>query len=220
MHCMERTEFSGELQLSERPKKVGLLGGTFNPPHKGHLYLAKQAYLEFGLDEIWLLPVGDPPHKREEVLPSKEVRLAMVELLAEERPYLKVSTLEMERMGYTYTVDTLRTLHKLELKPVRFYYIIGSDTLFELESWKDHQSVFKMTAFLCIPRPGDRQDRLLQKIEELKAGYGAEILLSRGQGPDISSTQIRTLLNEGQSARHLLTTNIGEFIEANHVYSR
>ena len=145
--------------------KTGILGGSFNPPHLGHLFIAQSVYREFDLDEVLLLPLGTPPHKTH--IASRETREAMCRMLAQAANGLQVCTIELERQGYTYTVDTLRQMRQ-QYPGHSFYYIIGTDTLFQLEHWRDYRQVFAYTEFICVPRPGDDKEKVRDKIRQLR----------------------------------------------------
>lgn len=215
---MEKEGLAAQEPLARR---IGILGGTFNPPHLGHLYIAEQVYREFALDKVIVLPVGIPPHKQEEAVLSAEQRERMCRLFCQEGNFLELCTMELRREGYTYTIDTLRAFHKI-LKPgQRIYYIIGTDTLFQLETWKEHEAVLSqdLCTFLCVPRPGDLMRKVEEKIEELKERYGVKILLSSGAGPDISSTMVREAMARGESVAELVPERILQFMEAEHVFT-
>ena len=197
--------------------KIGILGGTFDPPHLGHLFMAKTALREFSLDEVILLPVGDPPHKRSQHVASGIDRLNMLELLRGGEAHITISDMEIAREGYTYTVDSLRRLTQL-LPHAIFYYIIGEDTLYELESWKEHESVFSLTEFICFPRPGGDGERMWSTAEFLKRRYGKDIAFSQSSGPDISSTHIRELIMQGDSTKGLLPEEVRRYIDDNKLY--
>jgi len=198
-------------------KHVGILGGTFNPPHSGHLSIAESLLAEFSLDEILFLPVGQPPHKRSLEIASNEHRLNMLRLLTAHDPRLCVSDLEMNRSGYTYTVDTLTQL-KNTVSDSIFYYIIGTDTLFKLTSWMRFEEVFRLTRFLCIPRPGDDPETVEKEILRLSREFGAEIRLSRSSGPDISSTMVRTMTAAGESLQKVVPQKLEEYIKDNGLF--
>lgn len=215
---MEKEGLAAQEPLARR---IGILGGTFNPPHLGHLYIAEQVYREFALDKVIVLPVGIPPHKQEEAVLSAGQRERMCRLFCQEGNFLELCTMELRREGYTYTIDTLRAFHKI-LKPgQRIYYIIGTDTLFQLETWKEHEAVLSqdLCTFLCVPRPGDPMRKVEEKIEELKERYGVKILLSSGAGPDISSTMVREAMARGESVAELVPERILQFMEAEHVFT-
>ena len=197
--------------------KIGILGGTFNPPHNGHLFLAKQLFGEFSLDKVLLIPTGTPPHKRDISVAEDKHRLNMLRCMVGEFPYMEVSDIEMKRPGYTYTVDTLTELEKLYLYS-EFKYIIGTDTLFELTTWKEFETVFTMTDFICVMRPGDDTEKVNERIAYMKEKYGKVVLMSGKEGPDISSTDIRNRLKLGKSIEELVPACVREYIEEHHVY--
>ena len=196
-------------------RKTGILGGSFNPPHLGHLQIAEAVYREFGLSEVLLLPLGTPPHKRD--IAPKEARREMCRMLVQAGEGLALCTMELEREGYTYTVDTLSALHKADPERV-FYYIIGTDTLFQLESWRNFREVFRQTEFICVPRPGDAREAVLDKIRAMRRDYQKEILLASAAGPDISSTEVRERVARGQSTEGLLLPEVRSYIDQERLY--
>ncbi len=197
--------------------KIGILGGTFNPPHCGHLHMALSAIEDFGLDKVILLPVGDPPHKRNINVAPGIHRLNMIEILKGDDSRLEVSDMEIRRQGYTYTIDSLRALAK-DIKNAVFYYIIGEDTLFELETWKEYENVFAMTEFICIPRPGGERALLRSRINDMRIKYNKRIALSLHEGPDISSTEIRRLIAERRDTSGLIPNEVRRYIDDNELY--
>lgn len=199
-------------------RKIGVLGGTFNPPHNGHLQIAKSAHDEFNLDEVWLLPLGLPPHKRDHRVATREQREEMTRLLADERDFLFLRTDELKRGGYTYTVDTLRVWNREKNAGDVFYYIIGSDTLFFLETWKDFREVLTYTEFLCVPRPGTDMHSVTEKIAQFREEYDKIIYLLKSPGPDISSTAVRNALFQGESIKGMVPESLRRYLEGNNVY--
>ena len=194
-----------------RPRKIGILGGTFNPPHLGHLYMAQMARDEFSLDEVLFMPLGDPPHKKGEIVLDKNARALLSEMIASERPYITLSRIELDRQGYTYTVDTLTELTK-QMSGARLYYIIGTDTLFKLEEWKDFRRVFELTEFICIPRPGDDIHEVFDKLAYFKRMYHKNILLGHGMGLDISSTKVREYMRAGKPIDSLVGKKVAHYL--------
>ena len=191
-------------------RKIGILGGTFNPPHSGHLDIALAVKSEFALDGVVFLPVGTPPHKKNVTVASAEDRIAMLRLLIDGYEGLSVSDMETKRTGYTYTVDTLSELRSA-LKDTELFYINGSDTLFELRNWKNYLKVFTLTRFICVKRPGDADEKIAREMRFLKS-LGADILLSGHTGPDVSSTDIRS----GESS--FIPESIRQYMERHHVF--
>lgn len=199
-------------------KKIGILGGTFNPPHYGHLYICEDVYREYALDEVWLMPVGQPPHKRAYEVAPKEDRAAMTQLLVAHQPFLRYCDMEIHRDGFTYTVDTLRTLKSGTLKDDTIYYIVGTDTLLYMESWKDIKDVLPLAEFVCVLRPGDDMAEVQAKIKWYQETFDKAILLATATGPDISSTAIRSKARAGDSLAGLLPPSIAAYIKERHLY--
>ena len=198
-------------------RKIGILGGTFNPVHIGHLDMAKRAMAEFTLQEIVFLPVGKPPHKQGAAVASAESRYEMLRLATEDEPGFSVSRLEIDRAGFTYTVDTLREL-KLLYPDDDFYFIIGADTLFELESWKECETVMRLCRFIVFGRRGFKPSAVCEKGKELTRRYGVQILYSRHSCMEVSSTQIRCRAQAGQSIAGMTTKKVEDYIRRNGVY--
>ena len=199
-------------------RKIGILGGTFNPPHYGHLYICEDVHREYALDEVWLMPVGQPPHKRAYEVASKADRAAMTKLLVAQQPYLRYCDIEICREGYTYTVDTLRALKQSALRNDAIYYIVGTDTLLYMESWKDIKDVLPLAEFVCVLRPGDDMAKVQAKIQWYQETFEKSILLAKATGPDISSTIIRSKAKGGESLAGLLPPSIAAYIKEHHVY--
>lgn len=134
--------------------KIGVLGGTFDPVHKGHLTLARESMKQFGLDKVLFVPARIPPHKKEdEELSPAPCRARMVELALLGEPRWEFSELELRRPGISYTVDTLRELRKIYPPPHELFFIAGADSLQDLEKWKDPGEILKLAEWIVAPRP-------------------------------------------------------------------
>ena len=203
--------------IEKHRQTIGILGGTFNPPHNGHLFLAESIYCEFCLDQVVFLPVGNPPHKRNQQIADAAHRLAMLRILVEGKPHIAVSSLEVDRQGYTYTVDSLHALHVL-YPDTKFYYIIGADTLFELTTWRNHAEVFSLTEFLCVMRPGINKDALRREMARLEGAFGAAIHLSSYRGPQISSTDIRDRIRQRKGTEGMIPADMRAYIEDHGIF--
>lgn len=196
------------------PKKMGILGGTFNPVHCGHIELAKHVKQELGLDEILLMPCANPPHK-DEILATPQQRLHMVKLC--ETHDISASDMEIKRAGTTYTIDTMRQLTQL-YQNTEFTFIIGADTLFELCSWKNCREIFRLTKFVCVRRKN--VTGLCAEMQKLKENYGADITLSAYTGLFVSSSYIRSRVEKGCAISGLVPKKVEEYIIANGLYQR
>jgi len=203
--------------LASRQNRVGLLGGTFNPIHYGHISMATIALYEFSLGEVIFLPLGMPPHKRGEFVASAQQRLDMVRLAIAGESRFSLSTIETSRSGYTYTVDTLEMLSRAR-KSTDFYYIIGADTLLELTTWRNYERVFLLTDFICIMRPGLDEEKVRQFADSLSHRFGHKIHFASERGPNISSTQIRMIAAQGGSLSELVPDPVARYIDEHGIY--
>ncbi len=168
-------------------ENIGILGGTFDPVHKGHINLATQAQKALSLDKVVFLPLGDPPHKNKPIA-NGQTRLKLIEKSIEKYSTFKVMDFEIKRKGKTYTIDTLLYL-KENFPTWNVYYIIGSDTLYDLSSWREIEKIFALCTFVCQYRVGARDVR--EKAKEYEEKYNAKIVFLQGEGLDVSSTMVR-----------------------------
>lgn len=198
--------------------RIGILGGTFNPVHKGHLVMAQKAYEQLALSEVWFMPSKRPPHKDQSQLVSDTDRKAMIQLSIAETEYFKLSEMELLRSGTTYTIDTLRQLKK-EYPKDEFYFILGADSLYQLESWKEAEAIFKMAHILCAPRyPSTLLEDEVQR-GRLEDAYHAEIHFIRMTPMRVSSESIRAMLKCGQEeAVGYLPEAVFEYIHKHKLY--
>lgn len=194
---------------------IGLMGGSFNPVHCGHINLARAA-LDSGLvDSVLFLPTGNPPHKREG-LADKLCRLRMVELAIEDEPGMAVSREEIDRSGVIYTVDTLANLAK-SMPGCRFTYLIGADTLRALGTWRRIEDVIARCGFLVMMRPGE-QEAQIRQLAQAWTARGAKIGFLAARKMDISSTDVRARVAQGQSVAHLVPPKVAAYIRGNALY--
>ena len=193
--------------------RIGIMGGTLDPVHNGHIEIARSVRAELALDGVMLLPAGDPPHKKRES--DKLDRLEMAKRAAAEFDWMFVSDLEIARKGTTYTVDTLHAL-KQKQPDAEWIYIIGADTLNILDSWRNFPEIARLCAFAAVSRPGVSGERAYAAL--LKERYGAEIIFAKASGPDISSTAIRARVAEGRSIRGLAPDSVCDYIREKGLY--
>lgn len=196
------------------------MGGTFDPIHNGHLLLGRQAYEEYHMDQIWYMPSGQPPHKRDHRITSAEDRCAMVQVAIADLPYCVLSTFEIDRQGNTYTAQTLRLLH--EAYPEHeFYFIIGADSLYQLETWFHPEEVMKQCTLLVAGREyEDASMTIEQRIEDLTRRYGAKIYRLHNREVDIASAEIRDMTYRGGSIEKLVPKKVNEYIKLHHLYEK
>lgn len=203
--------------LDAAPEKIGIMGGTFNPIHIGHLLLAETALSQEKLHAVMFLPSGKSYMKQEDDILDAQHRIKMVELAIQDNPAFFVSDMEILRKGNTYTCDTLTQLKKAHPQN-EYYFILGADCLFSIESWKDPQRIFAQCSILAAVRNGVALDRMQEKCEALKERYGARIKLLSFPETAISSTDIRKKVAEGKSIRYMVPEAVRNYIETNGLF--
>lgn len=198
--------------------KIGIMGGTFDPIHIGHLLLGQFAYEDFGLDEIWFLPNGNPPHKQtEEGKKALHNRIEMVRLAIQEKPYFKLCLHEANETEHSYTYRTMQELNDLYPEH-KFYFILGADSLFEIETWKYFREIFPTCTILAAMRDDKNVEAMLKQMSYLKERYGACIELLRAPLLEISSTSIRNRAFRSLSVYYLVPDAVAKYIQDNHLY--
>jgi nicotinate-nucleotide adenylyltransferase len=195
--------------------RLGIIGGTFDPIHLGHVQIARLAFSEAVLDRVLFLPDGAPPHKIPEA--SDVQRLNMVQLAIEGMSDFLVSDLELKRFGITYTIDTLLQLKEM-YPDSDLFFIIGADTLFQFKTWKMAHLVAKLCQILLAPRQSiSLQDIKTQQLL-LQQEYGLKTQLLSQAGPDISSSLIRQLIRQGKSIDGMVPSSVKEYIQQQSLY--
>jgi nicotinate-nucleotide adenylyltransferase len=208
-------------------RKVGILGGTFDPPHLGHLRLAEEAACSHGLSRVFFIPSRIPPHKTNQEVALASHRLEMTRLACEENPLFEVSDLEISLQGPSYTVNTLAALSKQGNWDI--YFIMGSDSLKEIRTWKDCERLFRLSNFIVVERPGVEFSAAWAEVpDEIRTQFtrrggrytsdSAELILSQVKGLDISSTRIRSIIKKGKSIRYLVTESVRSYIKMHNLY--
>ncbi len=194
--------------------KIGIMGGTMNPIHLAHLMIAEHIKEDFNLDKIYFIPTGDPPHKKLEV--SSEKRYEMTVIATSDNRDFEVLDIESKREGKSFTVDTMTELSKTKDE---YYFIIGTDTLFLLRSWKNFEKISKLTRFIVATRPDYDDDlKIHEEIDNLKKEFGLEIYLASIPRYEISSTDIRNRVKEGRSIKYLVPDDVISYIEKEGLY--
>ena len=202
-------------------KKIGIMGGSFDPIHMGHLMMSEYVRSELGLDEVLFVPTGNPPHKQIGILEA-EKRLEMVKIAIADNPHFTVSDLEVQKKGISYSVDTV-----LELKALypedEFYFLIGSDLLPQLKSWKRFDELATEIEFVLSIRPGFdtiTKEDMVHEIADLKEDYGARVTVIETPLYEISSTQIRQRIRDHRSVRYLVKQEVISKIEEAGYYRK
>jgi nicotinate-nucleotide adenylyltransferase len=201
-------------------KRYGILGGTFDPPHIGHLILAQEAHVRLGLDRVWFIPTGVSPHKLGQPVTPAFHRVAMLERALADDDRFALLTLEIERLGPSYTVDTLRALRTQWGLEVEIALILGWDMLLYLPQWRDPAGVIvSVDEIVAVHRPGaDSSDALDDVYERLPDLRGKLRTLAFPQ-LDISSTEIRERVAQGLPVRYLVSDVVSGYISAQELYT-
>ena len=199
--------------------KIGVLGGTFDPIHLGHLAIAEAARTRLGLAEVYFVPSARTPLKEEITILASEHRVRMVRLAIAAYPYFKLSTIEIDRPGPSYTVDTITELRDQLGAGNELYFIIGWDILDQLPRWKETSRIIQMCHLVAVPRPGYS----LPDSDSLEAaipGLSLRLIVLDEPKIDISATEIRHLSKRGGSIRHLVPEPVAEYIRKEKLYQR
>ena len=194
---------------------IGILGGTFNPPHIGHLVMAQEALDQLDLDRVVFMPVAVPPHKeaREDI--GAEGRVELCELAVEDEERLAVSTLEVDRGGASYTVNTLRVLHDLEPEH-ELIFIVGGDMAQSLPSWREPEAILGLARLAVAEREGVRREDIARRLDSLHSGD--RVVFFDMPRIDVSSSAIRRRVAEGRPIRYLVPDRVAAAIAERGLY--
>lgn len=216
------------------PGGVGILGGSFNPIHLGHLRAAEEVREAQGLDEVWLVPAASPPHKEAAELASAVHRLRMAELAVADAPGYRVSRLELDRPGPSYSIDTLRAVRAERGPDARLVFILGWDAFRELHTWKEHAAIFGECDVVVVTRPPAPASLTPEDIpvaarnafwygpdsESFRHGSGHVLSLQRVTALDIAAASIRASVAAGRSIRFLVPPAVEAYIARHGLYRR
>ncbi|MDO5135140.1 MAG: nicotinate-nucleotide adenylyltransferase [Eubacteriales bacterium] len=204
--------------MSAERKRIGIMGGTFDPIHIGHLILGEKAYEQLDLDEVWFLPAGNPPHKRNRRgRASDQERSDMVHLAIQDNPHFRLSLEEMKEDGYTYTCRTLENLKKRD-PHVDYYFIIGADSLYSFESWRHPERICAACSLVVAVRGHTSRERLEQEMERLSKRYNGHFLRLDTPVMDVSSHLLRRWRREGKSLRYYVPRQVIDYMDDHGIY--
>lgn len=199
--------------------KIGIMGGTFDPIHYGHLFMAEHAYEQIGLDKVLFMPSNNPPHKDNGEIISKEHRSTMVELAIEGNPHFDLSTMELDRKGTTYTADTLRILND-EHPSTEYYFIIGADSFYNLHKWREPENIFKLCTLLVFDRDLIVKDKIVEQYRHLSESYPyIKIEFLSMPTIQISSNNIRQRIQDNLTIRYYLPDKVLAYISEHKLYT-
>ena len=195
--------------------KVGIMGGTFDPIHIGHLILAMEAINYKNLDEVWFIPTGNPNFKQDKNVTDKQKRFEMVKIATQDNKKFNVCDYEINKNGVTYSWETMKYLR--ENYDYDFYFIMGEDSLMSVETWENAEDFLKNTKILACIRRQEEMSKLYVKIDDLKSkGYFVEKIPA--SFIDISSTKIREKVQTNQDFRYFVPNQVFEYIVRNKLY--
>ncbi len=200
-------------------KHIGILGGTFDPIHNAHIKLMLYSIRELELDELWVLPAPNPPHKIDRHITPIDMRIEMIRLAISSRNNIKLSDVELKRSGKSYTYQTI--LELINTFPLyRFYFIMGADSLYQLKTWKNPELIIRNCTLVVANREYNNvsDTQLRQHANMLEVKYGADIVFLNFSEIDISSSMIREHIINGKNASKYLPKKVHEYIVAHKLY--
>ncbi len=214
--------------------RIGILGGTFDPIHLGHVAVADAACAALDLAEIIVIPSNHPPHRRVEPHASAYHRFAMVALALADRPRMVASDVELQADSLSYTAVTLRRLHEASLGPLQLFFLTGADAFAEIATWKDYPAILDLANFVVVSRPHHPAGEMVERLPALRGRMitcprtgGVEcvstqktpgIWLLDAPTPDVSSTEVRRLVAAGDAIAGLVPQAVEHYIARQHLY--
>jgi len=199
--------------------RLGILGGTFDPVHNGHITVAEEVYKTLHFDKVLFMPTGVSWQKMTRNITAAEYRVDMLKLAIADHPYFAISTLEVERPGATYTVDTLRELRDKYGSSTDLYFVLGWDALLGAPSWKEPGKIIELCYVVTVPRP-HTQPPDKEQLERLIPGISRKLIMLEKPLIDISSTEIRNRIAEKKPWDHLVPKAVAEYIKNKGLYTR
>ena len=191
--------------------KLAIMGGTFNPPHLGHLICAEEVYDHFKFDKVTFVPSARPPHKDNSEILDAQHRYTMTLLATRDNPHFEVSRIELDRPGQSYSIETVREFKRKYGRDTEIYWIAGADSVLEMFSWKDVDELLSICKFVAINRPrydlSQADERFLKKVQ-----------LFRVTDVDISASEIRRRVRQGKSIKYLVPPDVESYIYENGLY--
>ena len=196
---------------------IGVLGGTFDPVHNGHLIVAEVVRARLNLAEVIFVPAGQPWLKTDRPITSAKHRLEMLRLSLADKPYFKLSTMEIERAGSSYTIDTIVELRAKLTPDDELFFILGQDNLAQLPQWREPSRLIQLCYLVAVPRPGSPRPNL-KTLETSLPGISQRVMLMDEPHVDISASAVRERVVRGLSIRHLVPEAVNKYIKENRLY--
>ncbi|WP_426348962.1 nicotinate-nucleotide adenylyltransferase [Alloiococcus sp. CFN-8] len=198
-------------------KNIGILGGTFNPIHNGHLYIASEAMEELSLSEVLFIPAGNPPHKSDSAILEASIRGDMTKAAIKDYQGFTYCDYEINKKSYSYTYETLQYLNS-KYTNTKFHFIVGADSLLNLHKWKNVPEILRLARLVVFMRPGSSREELEEVKKNTEENYGTEIIFLELLQMDISSSDIRKRIQEKRNYKFLVPEEVFNYIEANDLY--
>ena len=198
---------------------IGILGGTFDPVHIAHLIIAEEARVKLGLEEVVFIPTGRPWLKANQQISPARLRLEMAALAVASNPYFRTSSIEIDRPGLTYTIDTIQALRVEWGEEPEIHFILGMDAARELHRWKEPRHILELCSLAVFARP-EYEDIPLAEIEKIAPGSSKRIQFLRDPQIGVSGSEIRSRVMRGMPIRYLVPENIERFIQEKRLYRR
>ena len=196
-------------------KRIGIMGGTFDPIHNGHISIAQKVKDSYHLDEVVFVPSGNPPHKKERQITDASHRLAMVKAAISEIEGFTFSTMEMDRKGYSYALDTVNEFYAIYGDDIDLYFITGADAIAEIGTWHRADELMKKCSFIAAARPGYHIDEAYRRIAEK---FDHRISLFRETAHEESSSEIRRRIENGEDLGDMLPSAVADYIRTHGLY--
>jgi nicotinate-nucleotide adenylyltransferase len=203
----------------ETERRIGFLGGTFDPPHVGHLWLGAFAAEEMELDRVLFVPAAEPPHKRDKPITRAADRLLMARLAIQNDPAFQLCGIELEREGPSYTIDTVDDLERLYGPTTRLFLVMAADSLATIDTWREPDRLLERVEWIVGPRPGNPMPER-SALERRFGANAARIHLLSGPSLDVSSSEIRRRVAAGHTIRYLVPRGVEELITDRGLYRR
>jgi len=199
-------------------KKIGVLGGTFDPVHLGHIMMAEEVKKSLDLEEVLIIPAGEPQTHSYDILTPARQRLDMLELAVAGKQGLKISTMEIERKGPSYTADTLLELKNKYGRNYEIYFILGWDSLAQIATWHEPSRILNLCYLAAVPRPGYKHPSL-KTMEGILPGVTERVIFLDGPKIDISASEVRERAARGEEIGHLVPEAVAEYIKKHKLYT-
>lgn len=203
--------------MNDKKVKIGIMGGTFNPPHLGHLISAEASLKQLSLDKVIFIPTGRISYKVISENVSAFDRYNMVKLIIKDNPLFEISDIETKKNDFSYTFETLKSLKKI-YKDAELYFLVGGDSLDYMDKWKMPEEIFSMCTVAVFSRDGFSIEAIEKKIKSLEDRFNAKILIIKRPDIDISSTDLRRKIREGDNVKQEVTEDVLKYIVQNNLY--